>query len=116
MTKKRDFGLENLLALNGDRYFVDEKGEFEVIFKVKCVALKPETPHGLKYSLVLLNAKGERVVGFDNAHVARQGSGPGKKRSLQLDHKHIGNRVTPYDFKDALTLLQDFWKEVDKRI
>ena len=116
MTKNRDFGLENLLALNGDRYFVDEKGEFEVIFKIKRVAVRPETPHGLKYSLVLLEAKGKRVVGFDNAHVMNQGSGPGKKRSVQLDHKHIGNRVTPYEYRDALRLLQDFWKAVDKRI
>lgn len=116
MTKERDFGLENLLALNGDRYFVDEKGAFEVIFKVNRVSVRPETPHGLKYSLALLNAKGERIVCFDNAHVASQGSGPGKKRSVQLDHKHIGNRLTPYEFRDALTLLQDFWKEVDKRI
>ncbi len=116
MTKKRDVGQENLLDLNGDRYFVDEKGEFEVVFKIKCVAVKPKTPHGLKYSLVLLNAKGERVVGFDNAHGTHHGSGPSKKRSAQNDHKHIGNRVTPYEFRDALTLLQDFWKEVDKRI
>jgi len=32
MAKARDFGLDNLLALNGDRYFVDDKGEFEAIF------------------------------------------------------------------------------------
>ena len=27
MTKKADFGIDNLLALNGDRYFIDDKGE-----------------------------------------------------------------------------------------
>ncbi len=32
MARARDFGLDNLLALNGDRYFVDDKGEFEAIF------------------------------------------------------------------------------------
>lgn len=116
MIRKKDFGADNLLALNGDRYFVDEKGEFEVSFEVKSVAVTPGKPHGLKYSLVLLNSKSERVVGFDNAHPGIQGSGPGKKRSRQDDHKHIGNRITPYKFKDALTLLKDFWTEVDKRI
>jgi len=87
-----------------------------VVFKITRVAKSLERPHGIKYSLVLLNAKGERVVGFDNAHAASQGSGPGKKRSKQHDHKHIGNRVVTYEFKDALTLIEDFWKEIDKRL
>ena len=116
MAAKKDLGTDNLLALNGDRYFVDEKGEFEVVFKVVGVEVTPQVPHGLKYTLMLLNAKGDRIVCFDNAHAVKKGSGPGKKRTKQFDHKHIGNRVTPYDFKDALTLLEDFWAEVDKRL
>ncbi len=116
MTTKKDHGLENLLALNGDRYFIDEKGDFEVLFKVARVANSPERPHGIKYSLVLLNAKGERVVCFDNAHSVPVGSGPAKKRPKQHDHKHIGDKITPYAFKGAHALLQDFWKEVDKRL
>jgi len=116
MPKNRDHGLDNLLALDGDRYFVDDKGDLEVVFKVARVAKSPDRPHGIKYSLVLLNSKGERVVGFDNAHAVNQGSGPGKKRSKQHDHKHIGNKMVTYEFKDALKLLEDFWIEVDKRI
>ncbi len=116
MAGKKDLGIENLLAQNGDRYFVDDKGELEVIFKVTRVAVSPEIPHGLKYALVLLNAKGERVVCFDNSHTVSEGSGPGKRRSKQYDHKHIGNKVTSYKFKDAFTLVADFWAEVDKRI
>jgi hypothetical protein len=116
MVKKRDFGIDNLLALNGDRYFVDDKGELEAVFQVSHVDKSPDRPHGIKYSLVLLNSKGERVVAFDNAHGVSQGSGPGKKRSKQHDHKHIGNKVVPYEFKDALKLIEDFWREVDKRI
>ena len=34
MAKKKEFGFDSLLALNGDRYFIDDKGEFEAIFKV----------------------------------------------------------------------------------
>ena len=116
MTAKKDYGTDNLLALNGDRYFIDEKGEFEVVFKVIRVEVTPQMPHGVKYALMLLNAKGDRIVCFDNAHAVKKGSGPGKKRSKRFDHKHIGNRVTPYDFKDTLTLLKDFWAEVDKRL
>lgn len=116
MVEKKDLGADNLLALNGDHYFVDDKGEFEVRFTVKSVAVMPQRPHGLKYSLVLLNSKNERVVCFDNAHSIRQGSGPGKKRAKQDDHKHIGDRVIPYKFKDAITLIEDFWAEVEEHI
>ena len=116
MAKKKAFGLDSLLALNGDRYFIDDKGEFEAIFKVINVSESPEVPHGIKYTLLLLNSKGERVICFDNAHSVNQGSGPGKKRSKQNDHKHIGDRIFPYEFKDAFGLLKDFWNEVDKQI
>jgi hypothetical protein len=89
VVKKKDYGADSLLALNGDRYFIDDKGDFEVIFKVMSVAVTPERPHGLKYTL-------------------------GKKLSKQYDHKHIGNKVFPYTFEDALSLVADFWEEVDK--
>ena len=116
MAKKKNFGFDNLFALNGDRYFIDDKGEFEAIFKVLNVTESSEIPHGIKYSLLLLNAKGERVVCFDNAHAVSQGSGPGRKLSKQFDHKHIGDRIVPYEFINAFTLLKDFWDEVDKQI
>ena len=116
MSEKKDFGIDGLLALNGDRYFIDDKGDLEVIFKIACTAISPVRPHGLKYSLVLLNSKGERVVCFDNAHALSQGLGPGKKSSAAYDHKHAGNRVTPYIYKDAYTLVADFWVEVDRLV
>ena len=104
------------MALNGDRYFVDEHGEFAVIFSVSRVAISQERPTGIKSSLVLLNANNERVVCFDNAQIVSKGSGPGKRRLRTFDHKHVGNRILPYEFKDALTLLQDFWEEVGRQI
>lgn len=116
MTRKKPPGLDNLLALNGDRYFIDEAGRLEVLFKVTRVAISPQRPHGIKYSLVLLNAKGERVVGFDNAHSAAEGSGPARKRRQQHDHKHIGDKISSYAFKDAHALLRDFWAEVEKHM
>jgi hypothetical protein len=85
---------DTLLALNGERYFVDDKGDYEVLFTAKRVLETPGRPHGIKYSLVLLNAKGDRVVGFDNAHAATTGSGPGKKRQSNLTTSilEIGSR------------------------
>ncbi len=114
MSKNKDFSVDGLVAQDGDRYFVDEKGELEVIFKVACVSKTLERPHGLKYSLVLLNACDERIVCFDNAHAVSRGSGPGKRGFEQFDHKHIRGKVTPYKFTYANTLVVDFWKEVDK--
>ena len=35
MAKKKDFGFDNLLALNGDRYFIDDKGEFDAFGLLK---------------------------------------------------------------------------------
>ena len=114
MIKKKDYGKDCLLALNGDRYFIDDKGDFEVIFKVISVTATRERPHGLKYSLVLIDAQGARIICFDNAHAVNLGPGPGKKLSSQYDHMHIGNRVFPYKFEDAHALIADFWAEVDK--
>ena len=116
MAKEKNIGFDSLLVLNGDRYFIDDEGEFEAIFKVSNITRSPEIPHGIKYTLLLLNAKGERVVCFDNAHAVSLGSGPGKKLSKQFDHKHIGDKVIPYGFTDAFTLLKDFWAEVDKLV
>jgi len=109
MAKRKDHGKDNLLDLDGDRYYVDDRGEFEVIFKVSRITVTKERPHGLSYSLLLLNAKGDRVVCFDNAHAVTT-------HSARYDHKHVRDRVSPYEFMDALTLLHDFWEEVDKCI
>ena len=96
MSKKKDYGIDSLFVLNGDRYFIDDKGEFEAIFKVSKVTESPKIPHGIKYTLLLLNAKGERVVCFDNAHAVNKGSGPGKTRS---------NNMTIYTLETGLFLM-----------
>ncbi|HTT81531.1 MAG TPA: DUF6516 family protein [Stellaceae bacterium] len=53
-------------------------------------------------------ARGERLVGFDNAHpVGRQ------KRGAPQDHRHRLRSIRPYEYRDAATLLADFWEIVD---
>ncbi len=113
MTRKSDPGIENLLYLDGDRYFIDDKGRYEVIFKAKKVAVTPDQTHGLRYSLTLVDSNGNRLIGFDNAHPVRPTSGPSGKKRKTLDHRHIGARTRPYLFKDADTLVKDFWTAVD---
>jgi hypothetical protein len=35
------------------------------------------------------------------------------QRKSSYDHKHRGQRVRFYDYTDAVTLLADFWTDVD---
>ncbi len=113
MTRRaRGPGLDTLLDLHGQTLFVDEAGHW-----VKFVAVRtevtPEQPHGLSYSLTLHAPDGSGPVGFDNAHPVTEGRGPGRRRREENDHRHRLRTIRAYDYRDAATLLEDFWKEVD---
>jgi hypothetical protein len=113
MGHKQDHSLDRLLDLHGQSFVIDPAGKHYVKFVVRAINPTPEKPHGLDYSLTLHDENGERLAGFDNAHPVRPVKGPsGKKRGKQ-DHRHRFRTVKPYDYKDAETLLQDFWNEVD---
>jgi hypothetical protein len=69
----------------------------------------PESkPHGLDYSLTLHGPDGRRLAGIDNAHAVRTSSGPGGTAVGAFDHKHRLDKVRPYEYLDAATLLADF--------
>jgi hypothetical protein len=76
----RDHSLDTLLELDGVMYTVDDTGCCWVKFEVARIAVSPERPHGLKYSLTLHDEKGTRLLGFDNAHPVRKGAGPAHGR------------------------------------
>jgi hypothetical protein len=84
-----------------------------VKFVVKQVSASPEQPQGLSYSLTLHDEKGTRLLGFDNAHAIRESAGPGARTRIEYDHKHSGRRIRFYAYADAVTLLADFWTEVE---
>lgn len=109
---RKDRSLDALFHLDGERFVVE--GLFWVRFEVKQVLVSPEKPHGLDYSLTLHDANGRRLLGFDNAHPIREGAGPGARTRVEYDHRHKGQRVRFYNYKDAATLLTDFWTEVDR--
>ena len=108
----RDPGLDTLLGLHGETLFVDDAGHW-VKFVVVRTEPTPERPHGLSYSLTLHAPDGSRLVGFDNAHPVRERRGPGGGRRPARDHRHRLRTIRPYEYEDATTLLEDFWKEVD---
>jgi hypothetical protein len=109
----RDTSLDTLLLLDGDTFFADAKGEHLVKFVVKQVPVTSERPHGLNHSLTLHDKGGIRLLGFDNAHAIREGTGPGARTRIEYDHRHSGETVRFYVYQDAATLLADFWTEVD---
>jgi len=100
--------LDVLLDLDGQVLVVDLEGNHWVRFSVTRVPVSAEKPHGLDYSLTLHGPSGERLVGFDNAHPVNKGV-----RGAPQDHAHRLRRVKPYDYRDAATLLADFWTAVD---
>jgi hypothetical protein len=104
----RDPTLDALLDLDGQVLVVDPESDHWVRFVVTRVPVSPEKPHGIDDSLTLHGADGERLVGFDNAHaVARQ------RRGAPQDHRHRLRSIRPYEYRDAATLLADFWTTVD---
>ncbi len=108
VTKPRDPALDVLLDLDGQVLVVDPEGGHWVRFVVTQVPKSPEKPHGLDYSLTLHGPDGERLVGFDNAHpTARQ------KRGDPQDHRHRLQTIGVYKYRDAATLVADFWTTVD---
>lgn len=65
-------------------------------------------PHGIDYALTLHGPDGERLAGFDNAHPVG-----GRKRGEPQDHRHRLRTIRAYEYRDAATLLADFWRTVD---
>ncbi|HEY1904282.1 MAG TPA: DUF6516 family protein [Terracidiphilus sp.] len=106
--QKHDPALDTLLDLDGLTLVVDPAGGHWVRFVVTRVPATAEKPHGLDYSLTLHGRNGERLVGFDNAHRVEK-----QKRGGPQDHRHRMRTVRAYEYRDAGTLLADFWTEVD---
>jgi hypothetical protein len=87
---------------------VDPAGKYWVRFTVTRVAVTPDKPHGLDYSLTLHGRDGERLVGYDNAHPVGR-----RRRGEPQDHRHRLRTFKPYEYRNAAALLADFWSTVD---
>lgn len=109
-----DYGLEFLLAFNGRIHHL-EKG-YWLKFEIARVEATPERPHGLSYSFTLHAPDGTRLVGFDNAHDVPARGSRFKRRGPVADHWHRTekDRGRPYVFRDAETLIDDFFDEVER--
>jgi hypothetical protein len=107
-----DHTLEFLLAFDGRIHHLEEG--YWIKFEIKKVEATKARPHGLSYSFTLHAPDGTRLVGFDNAHGVPALGSRFAKRSSGSDHWHRteADPGRPYTFKDADTLLQDFFREV----
>lgn len=102
-------GLDALLSLHGEIFHMDNG--YWTKFEAWRVEPSPSVPHGIRYSLTLHDRYNERVLGYDNAHAVQ-----GRRRRFQgkrivRDHRHEGEVVEPYQFKDPARLLEDFWDD-----
>jgi hypothetical protein len=109
-----DPGIETLLDLHGQ--IIDQGLGYWIKIEAWRVAPSTNIPHGIRYSLMLHEPYGKRLLGYDNAHAVK----PPKKfkyagRILAYDHKHrhVSDKGVPYEFQDAYQLLRDFFHDVD---
>lgn len=111
---ERTANLDQLLELDGVvSALSDDAAPYWVKIVAKRIPATLERPHGLYYSLTLHDPAGERILGFDNAHAVREGSGPGARTRIAYDHRHRRQSVRFYEYQDAGTLVRDFWTEVE---
>jgi uncharacterized protein DUF6516 len=108
---RRDEGLDRLLDLDG--FLAEIGGGYWVKVEARRVPADVKRPHGVAYTLTLHEPGGRRVFGIDNAHLARSTRGPAGRSSAARDHLHRGETVRPYIYRDADTLIDDFWREVE---
>jgi hypothetical protein len=114
MNRAIDHTLEFLLAFDGRIHHLEEG--YSLKFAIKKVKTTKSRPHGLSYSFTLHAPDGTRLVGFDNAHGVAVAGSRYKQRPQAIDHWHRteGDEGRPYEFKDAATLLDNFFDEVER--
>jgi hypothetical protein len=84
--------------------------------EVKRVTATDRRPHGLPYSFTLNAPDGRRLIDFDNTHRVPAAGARFKRRPPSNDHwrRAENDRGRPYLFRDAETLVDDFFCEVER--
>jgi hypothetical protein len=102
-----DESLLRLLAYDRRRYWLVDG--WCVRFRIREAPITEQRPYGVRYALTLHDVDMTRLLGFDNAH--------GIPRRRAFDHRHRFRRtedLVPYDYRDADTLLCDFFDAVER--
>ncbi|MBC7634898.1 MAG: hypothetical protein H7251_04775 [Acetobacteraceae bacterium] len=101
---RRDPSFDSLLGLNGQTYVVDAAAGLAVRFCVAAVPVSDTNPHGIDYQMALFGRGNVKLVGFENTQQMRKDA---------FDHIQRLRTVRAYAYRDAATLVEDFWDEVD---
>ena len=83
-------------------------------FEVLAVDVSDVVPHGVRYSFTMHRPDGERVLGFDNAHVVPHAGSRFIAPPVESDHWHRAetDEGRPYLFVSADQLIADFFEAV----
>ena len=101
---QRDPSFDSLLGLDGQTYVIDAAAGLAVCFRVASVPVSDSNPHGIDYRMILFGRGQVPLVGFENTQQMRKGG---------FDHIARLRTVRAYAYRDAATVLEDFWDEVD---
>ena len=106
--------LEFLLSFNGQVHHYP--GGYWLKFVITRQARSERKPHGLDYSFTLHGPDNRRLIGFDNAHAVLARGARFGDRPEAMDHWHRAEEDDgrPYLYKDAGTLIDDFFDEVER--
>ena len=112
--KSPEHTLEFLLDFDGRIHWY--AGGYWVKFELGRVDKTTARSHGLSYSFTLHGPDNKRLVGFDNAHTVAPVGGRFNQRPTTTDHWHRSESDPgrPYVFKDAATLIDDFFDAVER--
>jgi len=99
IVRGQEHTVEFLLAFDGRVHWYED-GHCAKI-EVKLVAPTAGRPHGLRCSLTLYEPGGQRLIGFDNAHVVAPTGARFARRPASADHWHRteDDPGCPYSFK-----------------
>ena len=112
MAKGQDYEMENLLNLHGHKFYRDDGYWYQI--EVRRVDKTKERPHGMSYSLTLHEKSNKRVYGIDNAHGYDFRKSRFSGRRIVYDHKHLEEKVMPYEYESPAKLVADFFREADE--
>ncbi len=84
---------------------------WQLVIRAEWIDVTPQRPHGLSYALILQDERGNRLLGFDNAH-----SYDGAEPEEPFDHEHPAFRVDrriKYEFRTASALIADGFDRIE---
>ncbi len=85
------------------KHIEEDGGIIEI--RILKVPKTEKNPEGIAYSLVYIK-NGARIIGYDNFE--------GHEKENMRHHKHVRDRILPYDFIDEWKLVEDFTEDVEK--